>query len=256
MKDFDHMLDQIKQQLSKPTICPEEYKINSEKFTEWELKLEVKDEEEDSGFEKFMDELFVKPKRIVILGGNETGKTALGFNILENISYHTKRKCYTMGYRKKDLPGFIHRLIKPDFIPVDSAMMVDEAGMYFNSRLNGGKSRVRSSSLMMTARQQGNTMISITQNSAKMDVDMLRFCDVILVKELGMFQTMFERQNLNKIFRMSQECFHTIPKTDRVKYTFVFSDCFTGFVSTKLPDFWSDKLSNGFRGNLTVPGGT
>jgi hypothetical protein len=122
--------------------------------------------------------------------------------------------------------------------------------MFFNSRLNGGKKRVRSSNLFQTARQQGDTLISITQNSAKIDLDLLRFCDVIMVKELGMMQMMFERKSLEKIFELSQECFSKIPKEERVKYTFVFCNQYQGFVKTETPTFWNTRLSNGFRSNL------
>ena len=226
----------------------EEYKkdkIYSSRHTKEFVKIECITEIE--GTFKEIKRLFIKSQRILILGGNETGKTALGFTILNNIDFLTKRTCYALGFDRKILPRFIHRILNPSWIPTDSAELVDEAGIFLNSRLGQKRSRLPMSSLMMTARQQNDSLIYITQNSAKIDIDALRFCDVLLIKELGMFQSLFERKQLKPIFELSKQCFDSIEPKERVKYFFMFSDYFVGFVKYELPEFWSDKLSNAFK---------
>ncbi len=190
----------------------------------------------------FKDRLKRSSLIMLIIGKRGSGKTALGFKLLEVLA--GKRKSYYIG--KAKLPWWIHQVESIDKITNNSLVLVDEAALSFSARESMSKSNKFLGKLMVIARHKNLTLIIITQNSAMLDLTILRLADTLLFKELSLLQAKFERKAIGDLFQKAGQAFHKIKEKDKKKYVYVLDDEFEGTLSFSLPEFWSDALSKSY----------
>ena len=99
--------------------------------------------------------------------------------------------------------------------------------------------------LMAVARHKNLTLILIAQNSAMLDVNVLRLTDILLLKEPSLLQTEFERKAMQKKYEKIKPFFKD--KVNRESYFYVHGDEFQGFLGYELPDFWNESISKAFK---------
>ncbi|MBS3108643.1 hypothetical protein J4409_02120 [Candidatus Woesearchaeota archaeon] len=208
------------------------------------LKELVEIENEQGNFEDFKHILYEKQSTIgLILGARGTGKSALGLRVLENIASRTRKKVYAMGF--KDLPRWIRLASNLEEVQVDSFLLIDESGITFSSRNFMKELNKFLSDLLLIARHKDLSVLFLTQNSANIDVNIIRQIDYLILKPSSLLQKDFERKKISEIYREKAEKFKKHKHVRGMSY--IYSDSYLGFVSNELPSFWNDKISKSFR---------
>jgi hypothetical protein len=150
-----------------------------------------------------------------------------------------------VGYSKTKLPRWIKKIDKVDDAPENSVVLLDEGAIGYFSRDSMKQANKMLSKMMTIARHKNLTLIIITQNSAMIDVNVLRLADTLLFKEPSLLQSRFERKALRDMFEKVSPLFDGME--DAVKNFYVWDDDFEGIVSYELPLFWSDLISKSFK---------
>lgn len=201
---------------------------------------------EKGNFKNFEKELSEKEGKIgIILGGRGEGKTAIGLKLLENIYSKTKRKCFSMGLKKEELPSWIKSIEAPEDIENKGIVLIDEGGVLFNSRKSMSSANKILSDLILISRHKGINIIFISQNSSNLEINILRQADFLILKKSSLLQKNFERKIIQKIYEEKEEEFKKL-KEDNPGLAYLYSDNFEGFINSPLPSFWEEKLSKSF----------
>lgn len=215
------------------------FKSKKEKEIDFEVKKRVSGEYAD-----FKKRLKNSSLIILITGKRGSGKTALGFKFLDLLG--GKKKTYYLGEGK--LPWFIKKVSDIKDVKNDSVLLVDEAAITYSSRQSMKKSNKALSEIMVIARHKNLTLIIITQNSAMIDLNIIRLTDTLIFKEPSLLQSRFERKSISDLFKKADEAFKKMDAKERIKYFYVIDDEFEGMLESNLPEFWSEKISKSFSG--------
>jgi len=133
--------------------------IFSKKKKEKEIDFSL--EEKSSGsLDDFKNRLKNDSLIMIITGKRGSGKTALGFKILDVLSGN--RKAYYLG--KAKLPRFIKKVSDIKDVKNNSIILVDEAAISYSSRSSMKKENKVLGEIMAIARHKHLSLIIITQN--------------------------------------------------------------------------------------------
>ena len=201
--------------------------------------------EEKGGYQNFYDKVKNHSLVMLITGKRGSGKTALGMKFLELFRKETKRKCYVLGYESTRLPFWIKKAESIEKIPNNSTVLFDEGAVLFSSRDSMKSTNKELSRIMAIARHKNLSLILITQNSAMIDLNVLRLADLLLLKEPSLLQSKFERKALKEIYDAVSPKFKEVG--NRKEHFYVWDDDFQGMLKYGLPGFWNDKISKSFR---------
>ena len=94
-------------------------------------------------------------------------------------------------------------------------------------------------------RRKNLSIIFISQNSANLDVNIIRQADYLVLKPSSLLQKDFERRKIKDIYTEGEKDFKKY--SDDKGITYIYSEQFRGFVSNSLPGFWSEGISKSFR---------
>jgi len=181
----------------------------------------------------------------LVLGARGTGKSAIGMRILENVAAKEKRKTYCMGFKKEDLPKWIHLIKSIDEIPNGAFLLVDEGGIEFSSRSSMSDANKLLSELLLISRHKDLDVLFITQNSSNIEVNTIRQTDYLILKPPSLLQLDFERKKIKDIYEAVKGSFKEYKKEKGL--TYIYSDQYQGFVTNKLPSFWGENVSKSYR---------
>jgi hypothetical protein len=190
-------------------------------------------------------DLIIPPSIVLLLGGRGTGKTALGFRLLEIFRY--KLMPYVIGLPSQCvhlLPDWIGINERLEDVPSGSISLVDEAYISNHAR-DWTKAESKDLCQMLNlSRQQDKTVIFIAQQGRQLNLDIASSANVIVLKNPGLLQAEFERPALRQIVSKARLAFEN-KSGDRKKWSYVYSPDagFNGLVENSLPTFWSQKLS-------------
>jgi hypothetical protein len=196
-------------------------------------------------FDTFHSKLLKYSLIMLINGKRGSGKTALGMRLLELFRKKTKRKSYILGYDSTKLPGWIKKSEAIEDVPNNAIVLVDEGGLSFSSRDSMKEANKMLGKIMAVARHKNLTLILITQNSAMIDLNVLRLADTLLLKEPSLLQSKFERKAIKEMY--DKVAPHFEKARNKQKKFYVWDDEFEGMLSYELSDFWSDKISKSFK---------
>jgi len=188
------------------------------------------------------------PSIVLILGKRGSGKSALGYRLLEHLRYTASPYVVAMSKEaRKLLPDWIGMAVGLGDIPPKSVAVVDEAYISYHARSSMAAEAKSMSQLVNLSRQREQTLIFVSPEARQVDKNIASSANVVIFKDLGIFQLEFDRRELNKIATNAQQAFTTIT-TDRRKWAYVYSpdSDFMGLVESSLPTFWSEKLSHVF----------
>ena len=101
--------------------------------------------------------------------------------------------------------------------------------------------------LLAIARHKDLSLILIPQNSAMIDLNVLRLSDTLLIKEPSMLQSRFERKALKDFYDKAVPHFAEKGEAGKKPLVYVFDDDFEGLLNFSLPEFWNESVSKSFR---------
>jgi len=195
-------------------------------------------------YRDFLDLILKHSVIMLITGKRGSGKTALGMKLLELFNKKTRKKCYAIGFEKVKLPRWIKKETDIERTPNNSVVLVDEGAVTFSARDAMKASNKWLGKIMATARHKNLSLVLISQNSAMIDLNVLRLADVVLLKEPSLLQAKFERKAIREMYEQVKPKFTALEK--RRRYFYVWSDEFQGLLESGLPQFWSERISKSF----------
>ncbi len=181
----------------------------------------------------------------IVLGARGSGKTAFGVRVLENVYAKTKRSVCAMGFAEESMPSWINIVKNVEEIPNDSFVLIDEGGILFNARDSMSNTNKLLSDLILISRHKNLSILFISQNSANLEINILRQADYLVLKKSALLQREFERKIIQKLYEQTSEEFERLK--DKRGLTYIHSSEFVGFISNDLPSFWKSEISKSFR---------
>ncbi len=209
-----------------------------------QLPAEQTDTKKDS---KWL-EVIVHPSVVLIVGKRGSGKSALGYRLLELFRY--KAAPYVLGLPAQAqnlLPDWIGVAQSLDDIPPDSIVLIDEAYIPYHSRESLKTKSREMSRLVNLSRQRNQTLLFVTQEARQIDKNVASQANVIIFKELGILQLRFDRREFNDIGSKAKQALDAT-SGDKRRWAYVYSPDadFMGLVDSSLATFWRPKLSSAF----------
>jgi len=196
-------------------------------------------------YDKFNSAIRHTNKVYLILGSRGMGKSVIGFRILENLAYLKGKKAMALNFPSDELPDWIKKITDLSEIENESILIVDEGALSFDAKSHFSFENKQLKQLMVISRHKNIDLIMISQNSANIDLNVIRLADIIVLKQCSLMQVELERESIAKMFKEAEKHFEKViyPK----KFNFIISKEFKGFVRNALPSFWNESLSSAFK---------
>jgi len=222
----------------------------------------------------------------LILGSEGSGKSNLGYGILESLK-DSGRKVVVYGLPLEKsiyLPDWVSICNTVDF-PEESIVLADEAYMQWHSRGSMSNSNKFMDLFSGLVRQKDILAIYITQFSRKLDIGLVSSPRVLLIKQPSLLQMRLDRSELRPIISDAYYSFKKLEigtqlphgakkEIEEIKHrfselgtdtavdprcliaTYVVSDRFEGMIdmSNRSPSFWSKELSKAWKGISLIEG--
>lgn len=216
-------------------------------------------------WEKILPEPFV----VLILGQRGGGKTALGHLLLELFSEQGKRKpAYIIGFpmhKRHLLPPWITPLDELYF-PDNSVVLLHEAHYYLHARRSMAGQNIEIDKLITVSRHKNVDIIVETQQSFRLDRNIVAEVDAIIFRVPELMQEKFERPEVRWITEMAKEAFkpyveeyevvkdgksvgtYRIIKPEALKKAFIYGKNYVGMYphDIPLPSYWNEEISKAY----------
>jgi len=194
-------------------------------------------------FLEFEERLFEESLIIAIAGKRGSGKSSLGFAMLENICAKSNRPCAVLGVADNHLPEWISSVDDINDAQNDAVVLVDEGAISFSSRQSMSKKNKELAQLLAIARHKGLTLILITQNTGMLDKNVLNLCDTVMLKQGSLLQSEMERPVIKKLYAKAAPKLKTLKGKKKKEGVYIVDGDFEGLVGIGLPSFWTTGLS-------------
>ena len=198
-------------------------------------------------------EVVVPPSVVLIVGKRGSGKSALGYRLLELFRYLALP--YVVGApstARAKLPDWIGIAPSLDLVPSKSVVLVDEAYLHYHARGSMAQESKAMSQAVNLSRQREQTLIFVSQEARQVDRNISSSASVLVFKDLGMLQLEFDRREFNKLATQAKEAFATV-RGDKRRSGFVYApdSDYLGLLDNELPSFWKPSLSQLFAADAT-----
>lgn len=203
----------------------------------------------ESNEEKTWKRIVPSPSVVLILGKRGSGKSSLGYYLLEIL--RSRGKVYVVGFPKEAsslLPRWCGVVRQLENAPPGSIVLVDEAYTFYQSRESYTQRAKGLLAILGSSRKKGQTLVFIAHESRQIDINVLSHVDVLVMKQPSLFQKGLDRPIIRDIVEKANNFFHTVRKGDRRRLGYVLSDPggFEGVLSNPTASFWSEDLSRTF----------
>jgi len=197
-------------------------------------------------------ELIKHPSVVLITGARNNGKSALAHFIVED--FHKRNiPTYMLVFPqiekkiRKLVPNWLHLVTDMKDAPENCIILCDESALRYHAVDWNKKETHIMENIISISRHRKQTVIFIAHMTRKFSVTLLDI-DVLLCKKPGIFHSMIERQEFKKLIETVKKVFETIPEEDIKKYCYVYSDEFKGLKTNKIPEYWTENLSEAYAG--------
>lgn len=200
-----------------------------------------------------MANIIKHPSILLIIGGRDKGKSALGHNLVERFHNERKIPVYLLilpQLREKFktlLPEWVNLIEDIQDAPENCLILCDEASLSYHAHKWQKKETEIMENIISISRQRKQTIIFITHITRKFSITLLDI-DILICKQPGLFHTLIERGGFKKLVEKAEAEFRKLPREEVKKCNYVFSEDFKGFIRTGLCSYWSEELSEAFAG--------
>jgi hypothetical protein len=179
------------------------------------------------------DYLFKKPRIINIIGERGSGKNVMTYQLFEwAIEYGLTP--YIIGAYQ-----LAHKDVKISSdlfdVPAKTFSSIDELAIFYNSRTRG-QSETEDTTSFAVARHHLKWVVSAVQISSTGDVNFLKFCDMLIMKQMSLFSLSLERDAIMELVPS-----YFIPKGQ--KKAFFMCPDFRCTAELDLPKMWDESYS-------------
>ena len=193
-------------------------------------------------------DLVPHPSVVLIIGKRGSGKSALGYRILELMRGHGEP--YVVGLPAKAhklLPDWVGSMDRLEDVPPKAVVLIDESYLQYHSRAGMASDGRDIGGLINQSRQKDQTLVFIVQEARQLDVNIVSQLDVLAIKELSDLSKGFERPQLRALTDKARAAFAAVEKDPR-QWTWVYSERadHEGLVRNELASFWTPRLSRAF----------
>lgn len=167
--------------------------------------------------------VIIPPFVVLVLGKRGSGKSGLGYRLLELFRYQLTP--YVLGIpaeAQKLLPDWIGVAQDLAQIPQGSIVLVDEAYLNYHSRESLKIQNREMSRIINLSRQRDLTLIFVTLEARQIDKNIASQANVVIFKEPGMLQLKFDRPELNSIAVDAKQAFRNL-SGDKRGWAYVYS---------------------------------
>jgi hypothetical protein len=236
----------VKSQVNKTVAISKKKKIEKNKPQTQAKYNKLKELKHKKGkLDNFENKLYQNRSTVgLILGARGTGKSAMGMRLLENFKVKTNKKIYALGFKEESLPQWIKVVKDIKEIENDAVILIDEGGIEFSSRKAMSNANKILSEILLIARHKDLSVIFITQNSANLEINVIRQADYLILKPSSLLQKDFERKKIKDVYTEVEKEFEELEDPG---LTYIYSSNYLGFVSNKLPNFWNEKVSKSYK---------
>lgn len=214
-------------------------------------------------------DILPEPFVVLILGQRGGGKTALGHLLLEIFSDQGRRKpAYIIGFpehKRHLLPDWIHPL-DDLYFPDDSVVLLHEAHFYLHARQSMFGSHIEIDKLVTVSRHKNVDIIVETQQSFRLDKNIVAEVDALIFRIPELMQEKFERPEVQWITKEAKKAFKPYVeeyaikkdgkvtgifrriKPEAVKHAYIYGKNYVGMYPHEipLPSYWSDEISRAY----------
>ena len=188
------------------------------------------------------------PSVILVLGKRGSGKSALGYRLLE--LFRNQAVPYVVGLpqsARKLRPDWIGCANSLEDVPSKAVVLLDESYIKYHARDSMSDEGRTIGQMVNLSRQRAQTLIFIVQEARQLDVNAISQADVIAVKELSEISRDFERRELKRFTDKARTAFAGA-KGNRQRWTWVYSEAAgeAGLVENELASYWKPALSRAF----------
>ena len=201
--------------------------------------------------------IIAHPAVVVIVGKRGSGKSALGYRLLE--LFRHRLPPYVVGVpaaARRHLPGWIGIAPTLEEVPQNSIALVDEAYLTYHARASSTARARAMSQLVNLSRQRGQTLVFVSVDGRQVDINVVSAASVVVLKEPGSLQMEFERGQLQVLVGKAREAFAPIGE-DKRRWSYVYAPerDLAEMVGNELPSFWTPRLSTLFASEGPSSGG-
>ena len=185
---------------------------------------------------------------ILVLGKRGSGKSVLGYRLLELFRYTASP--YVIGVpasARSLLPDWIGVAPSLDEVPRQAFALVDEAYLAYHARGSALRESRAMSQAINLSRQREQSIIFVSQEARQVDRNIVSSANVVVFKEPSILQLEFERPELAKIAAAAKTAMDVIAR-DRRRWSYVHAPeaDFVGLMENQLPSFWKPSLTKLF----------
>jgi len=214
------------------------------------------------------EDILPEPFAALILGQRGSGKTALGHLLLEKFGDHaTDRDAYILGFPEEltdELPSWVE-VLSTDFAvenwPEDSVVLVHEAHHLVHARRSMDAENLELDTLLTVSRHKNSDVIFETQQSQRLDRNMITAVDAVIFREPALMQADFERSQLATLTKRAEEVFEQYvtevetedftwreKSNEVVKHAYIYSGRFEGEYPHEIPlaDHYTEAISKAY----------
>jgi len=193
-------------------------------------------------------DVIVHPSVVLIVGKRGSGKSALGYRLLELSKFRAKPYVVRVPEEgQRFLPNWLGAIPDLADAPPKSVILIDEAYLSYHARESQKAQSKEMSRILNLSRQREQTLIFVTPEARQVDRNIASSTNVVIFKDLGILQLEFDRTELNKLATEARQAFEKV-ESDKRGWSYVYSPDtdFVGLLENRLPSFWTSKLSHLF----------
>jgi len=187
--------------------------------------------------------------RILILGGQGTGKSCLAYYLVEIL--RERGRCYVYRLPEEGIsliPEWLGICQEIADVPPGSLVLIDEAHLAFFSRESQSRANREIAKIINLARQKEMALIFVAHESRHLDKNILSGIDTLIIKRPAPLQVALDRSFLKPYLLKAERIFRA--KSDisarMTSYISFSPGGFEGQLENPKPSFWSEKLSHIF----------